>query len=234
MKSLHAAALCFTLTVLTSAAGAATPAAPADPVVQGKVVSVQNAGGYTYLQLDTAKGKTWAAVYTAPVHVGQRVTLEHTMTMHDFASKTLKRTFPEIVFGMLRQPAGAAPAAAHTAATAAAAGPAGVTVHVAKAKGPDAYTIAELAHDRTTLAGKTVEVRGQVVHFYPQIMGRNWVHLRDGTGSAADASNELLVTTSDTTKVGDVVTARGVVGVDKNFGAGYAYRVLLEKAKLTH
>ena len=226
MKAWNSALLCFLLSLFSCAALAA--AAPGGDLVHGKVVAVKNAGGYTYLQLDTTTGKTWAAVYTAPVKVGEAVTIEHSMVMKNFTSKAMGRTFPSIVFGMLQQPAGAA------AKVAPAAAPAGPVVHVAKATGPDARTIGEISAQRAQLKGKTVVVRGKVVKFYPQIMGRNWVHLRDGTGSAADESNELLVTTNDVTKVGDIVTVRGVVAVDKDFGAGYAYRVLLEQGKLLH
>ena len=75
-------------------------------------------------------------------------------------------------------------------------------------------------------------MRGKVVKYNPQILGRNWVHLRDGTGSALDNTNDLLVTTADEAGIGDVVTARGVVRTDMDFGAGYAYKVLIEEATL--
>ncbi|OIQ80351.1 hypothetical protein GALL_378950 [mine drainage metagenome] len=226
MKSLPLALLCLVLSVFSSSALAAGAAAGGD-TVHGKVVTVKDVGGYTYLQLDTASGKTWAAVYTAPVHVGEAVTIEHAMVMKDFTSKAMGRTFPSIVFGMLQ-------GSGEAAVKAAAAQPAGPVVHVAKASGADARTVGEISAQRAALKGKTVVVRGKVVKYYPQIMGRNWVHLRDGTGSTADESNELLVTTNDTAKVGDIVTATGVVAVDKDFGAGYAYRVLLEQAHLKH
>jgi hypothetical protein len=61
-------------------------------------------------------------------------------------------------------------------------------------------------------------------------MGKNWVHLRDGTGS--EGSNDILVTTQNQAKAGDVVTVKGVVRNDKDFGAGYSYKVLIEEAKL--
>jgi hypothetical protein len=104
---------------------------------------------------------------------------------------------------------------------------------IAKATGADGYTVAEIMAKRTELAGKTVSVRGKVVKFSPSIMGKNWVHLRDGTGKQADGSNDLLVTTQEMTKVGDVVLAKGVVQVDTDFGMGYAYKVLVEDAKLS-
>jgi hypothetical protein len=77
-----------------------------------------------------------------------------------------------------------------------------------------------------------VQVRGKVVKFSPQIMGKNWIHLRDGSGSASDNSNDILVTSSAQTNVGDVVTVTGTVRVDKDFGAGYVYKVLIEEATL--
>ena len=68
--------------------------------------------------------------------------------------------------------------------------------------------------------------------YNPEIMGRNWVHLRDGTGSALDNSNDLLVTTTNEAEIGDVVTAKGIVRTDMDFGSGYAYKVLIEEATL--
>jgi hypothetical protein len=80
--------------------------------------------------------------------------------------------------------------------------------------------------------GAKVTIRAKVVKFSPMIMGKNWVHLRDGTGSAADKTDDLLVTTMDQAKVGDVVLVKGTVRTDKDFGAGYSYKVLVEEATL--
>ena len=68
--------------------------------------------------------------------------------------------------------------------------------------------------------------------YTPAVMGKNWVHLRDGTGSAADNTNDVVVTTKDETKIGDVVLARGTVRTDVNLGSGYSYKVLVEEATL--
>ena len=69
-----------------------------------------------------------------------------------------------------------------------------------------------------------------MVKFNGGIIGKNWLHLRDGTGSAADGSNDILVTSNDVARVGDIVTVKGTVRTDKDFGAGYAYEVLIEEA----
>jgi hypothetical protein len=121
-------------------------------------------------------------------------------------------------------------AAAHAAA---AAGPQDAgDVKVPKASGGDARTVAEAWAQRTALKEKPVTIRGKVVKFNQGIMGKNWVHLRDGSGTAGK-DNDITVTTGDVVKVGDVVVAKGTLRVDKDFGAGYAYPVIVEDAKLT-
>lgn len=105
-------------------------------------------------------------------------------------------------------------------------------IKVPKASGPDARTVSEVVTKRLELKDKTVVVRGKVVKFTPGVLNKNWVHLRDGSGSASDNTNDVLVTTTDATKVGDVVVAKGVVHIDKDLGSGYAYKVLIEEAAL--
>ena len=105
-------------------------------------------------------------------------------------------------------------------------------VKVAKATGANAYTVAEILTKPAALKDKPVQVRGKVVKYNSGIMGKNWVHLRDGSGSAADQTNDILVTTTEEAKLGDILTAKGVVRTDKDFGAGYAYKAMVEEAKL--
>lgn len=105
-------------------------------------------------------------------------------------------------------------------------------IKVPKASGPDARTVAEIVTKSTELKDKNVLVRGKVVKFSPNILNKNWVHLRDGSGSDADNTNDVLVTTNDQAKIGDVVTVKGVVRIDKDFGSGYSYKVLIEEATL--
>ena len=105
-------------------------------------------------------------------------------------------------------------------------------VKVAKASGPDARTVAEIIIKRIELKDKTVLVRGKVVKFTPEVLGKNWIHLRDGSGSVADNTHDVLVTTKDQAKIGDVVVAKGVVHTDRDLGSGYSYKVLVEEATL--
>ena len=105
-------------------------------------------------------------------------------------------------------------------------------IKVGKAKGADAYSVSETYEKAGTLDKKTVVVRGKVVKVSRGIMGKNWVHLRDGSGDATKGTNNLVFTSQDVPKVGDVVTARGTLYKDKDFGAGYKYKVIVEEATI--
>lgn len=198
--------------------------APAPTVFTGEVLEVQQVESYTYLRLKTRDGETWAAVSRAPVSKGATVTIEKAMVVNDFESKALKKTFQTIVFGNL---AGANP---HGGLTNAVNTVEGTDAKVAKASGPNAKTVAEIITQAAGLKDKTVLVRGKVVKYNAGIMGKNWIHLRDGSGSAAANTNDVLITSMNEVKVGDVVTAKGIVRTDKDFGSGYVYKVIVEEA----
>lgn len=234
MKKL--AALCLMLAASLVWAGEAS-APPATTPLKGEVLEIKEGGGYTYLRLKTKDGETWAAVSNAAPKKGAQVVIENPMAMTNFESKSLNRTFPSIVFGSLAgtgaRPPGAGTGAAMPAAHGSSAKIAdGEIIKVPKAEGPNARTVAEVITKAKELKDKPVAVRGKVVKYNPEIMGKNWVHLRDGTGSAANNTNDLLVTTTGKAKVGDVVTVKGAVRTDKDFGSGYAYKVLIEDGTL--
>lgn len=102
---------------------------------------------------------------------------------------------------------------------------------ITKAEG--GKTVAEVFAEKDKLAGQKVTVRGKVVKANPAIMGVNWLHVRDGSG--AEKANDLTVTTAATgpmPKVGDTVVVTGPVAVNKDFGMGYVYDVLIENAEV--
>ena len=208
---------------------------PASPVIKGEVLEVKEVESYTYLRLKTKEGETWAAVGKAPVKKGTTVTIEDVTVMNNFESKSLKKTFQTIVFGSLAG-AGANPHGSSDAIAMAHSSTAKTTdiedVKVTKASGANAWTVAEIITKAAELKDKPILVRGKVVKYNPGIMGKNWIHLRDGTGSSTDQTNDLLVTTLSEAKVGDLVTASGIVRTDRDFGSGYSYKVLIEEATL--
>ena len=89
------------------------------------------------------------------------------------------------------------------------------------------YTVAEVFAQASSLNGQTVKVRGRVTKFTANIMGTNWVHLQDST------EGDLTVTTSAVVATGDLVVVEGPLAANKDFGAGYKYAAIIEKASIT-
>ncbi len=210
-------------------------ASPAATSVKGTALEVADVPGFTYLRLKTKDGEIWAATPTTSIKPGAEVTLEDVTVMNNFESKGMKRTFPTIYMGRVPGTQGMA-----HAGSASSGNPHGNIskaedvgdVNLPKAAGPNARTVAEILTKSGELKGKAVVVRGKIVKYNGAIMGKNWLHIRDGSGSGADNSNDVLVTTNNQAKVGDVVLVEGIVRTDKDFGAGYSYKVLIEDAKL--
>jgi hypothetical protein len=203
--------------------------------VTGTVVETMDTATYTYIGVDTGQDELWAATGRIEIEVGETVTVPLDTPMENFHSDTLDRTFPLIYFAsrVLREgeTAQAEPAmpAGHPPVTGAAPAEGAAEVEpVEVAEG--GVTVADVWGGRATLAGSSVTVRGRVVKFNGGILGRNWMHLQDGSGDAAQGTHDLTVTTDAEAAVGTVVTVTGTVVVDQDFGAGYVYPVLLEKA----
>lgn len=216
------------------------PAAADGSAFTGTVAETMNAGGYTYARLQApGKEDIWIAATEFATKPGDRLTTSLEMPMPKFESKTLNRTFDlvyfvssvsrdgQVVAGVPAEAAAGgeiAPMTGHAAA----ATPTVVVEPLAPA--PGGLSIAELWAKRKELAGKEVIVRGKVVKVNNGILGSNWIHLQDGSGSAEDRTNDITVTTGAELKVGDVVTMKGVLAIGKDIGAGYAYDAIIEGA----
>ena len=244
--------------------------------IKGKAKEVLNGGGFTYVLIGAEKGDTWVAVPETKVAVGEACAIAEGQVMQNFPSKSLNRTFAEIVFSpglegkksemgeahggeAAGAPAakeattgGAAPAGAFGAAmqkeggavpaplaaeeTAPGSGKAVVPfveLKIAKATGANGFTVADVFGKAASLNGKKVKIKAQVVKFSPEIMGKNWLHLQDGTGDPLKNTHDLVVTTTGKAAKGDIVTVEGVVAADKDFGAGYKYAVIVEDVNIT-
>jgi hypothetical protein len=238
------AALAFStqLVIAQDTASAPVTSAPAAVAgnVSGKVVETMNTAGYTYVLVDTGTKKVWAAAVEFSVKVGNAVSFSASEPMENYHSKSLNRDFDTVYFtGGITVNAGAAAATAATPALPAGHPP--LTAPPAKAKvnltgikpAAGGQTVAEIFAGKAKLAGKSVSVRGKVVKYNAQIMGKNWLHLQDGSGNAANRDNDLAVTTATAAKVGDTVLVTGKVSANKDFGAGYKYDVILDDAQVT-
>ena len=212
--------------------GQAPAAAPATgDVLTGPVIEKLDAPPYLYIRIKTGKGDVWAAVPAAKIENGAVVTVFSPMLMTKFESKSLKRVFDEVYFGTLAPPNAGSSGAAGTSS--AGQSPAPIAVgKVEKATGADARTVSELWALKASLVGKAVSIRGTVVKYNEGVMGKNWIHLQDGSGDATLGTNDITVTSVDGASRGETITITGTVRTNKDFGAGYSYAVIVEDAKV--
>ncbi len=195
----------------------------------GTVQEVLQANAYTYLRLKEQDDTVWIAVTKRDMQIGQTVSFAHALEMRDFQSKDLQRTFETIYFvSEISDGAGDATATPSTR-TATSGKPTLDKLAISIEPSEGGISIGQLFANRQSYADKTVRIRGQVVKVNRAIMGKNWVHLQDGTGDAQDY--DLTITTQDDATPGQVVTFEGTVVLNKDFGSGYAYDVLMEQAK---
>jgi hypothetical protein len=214
----------------------ATPAQPAQPVQAaaaahtGVVQEVLQANAYTYLKIKENDTESWIAIPKRESKVGETVSFAQGLEMRDFKSKDLDRTFASVYFvsGVNGQ-----------AATATADPQTALTPHHQKTPADKlditiepvegGLSLAALFANRAAHADKTVTVKGKVTKVNRAIMGKNWVHLQDGTSDAGDYS--LTITTEDEIKVDEVVALTGTITLNKDFGAGYKYDIIMQDAK---
>jgi hypothetical protein len=234
---------------LLAAASAATGAEPDQPGASrprevdpasapsqttGRVIETMNAGRYTYVQVDLGDEKIWAAAPQFRVEVGDEVILPKGAMMVDHYSKTLDRTFDVVYFvsfvavkgedGEAVIPKGHGDAPEGTPA---------VQIDLSgieRAEG--GKTVGEIFDEKPSLSGQEVIVRGKVVKFTPNVMGKNWIHLQDGT-TGSGGGNDLTVTSGERAEVGNTILVRGVVSIDRDFGHGYKYDLIIEDAHIT-
>jgi hypothetical protein len=206
----------------------ANPNEPREVIVQKS----EPAGNYTYLSVEDGDESYWIAVAGKGFENGETIYFKSFVEMNDFKSKELDRTFESILFvdQFSREPDGldkAAPSGAETANPRKNRMDALIdSIKIAPA--PGGISIAELYGNAEKYKNKEVVVRGQIVKINRDIMDRNWVHIMDGT--RVDRS-DLTFTTTEDFQMGDTITIRGKVALDKDFGAGYVYPLIVEEAE---
>lgn len=196
-------------------------------VHQVVVLEAIQVSGYTYVRAKENEKEYWMAATTMDIKQGETLYYESAMEMKDFESKELKRKFDSIFFveGLSKIP----PANAGGGIKAAPQKPTIEKENVTVAPASGGVTISQLFSNVNSYANKTIKIKGKVVKVNNGIMQKNWAHIQDGTSNGSDF--DLTVTTNDIVNVGDVVTFEGKISVNKDFGYGYSYKVLLEDAK---
>jgi len=196
-----------------------------------EVKEVLQANSYTYVRAAENGNDIWMAILKSDIEVGKKYYYDQAMEMKNFTSKDLDRTFESVYFleGLYDNPNDFTKM--------------GVTapndqlhgkkeeaskkdIHIPSEEG--VKSIAFLYENKKDLESQKVVVKGIVTKYNPNIMSKNWVHIQDGTGG--ESTYDLTITTLDEVQPGQIVKFEGVVTVDKDFGHGYQYDLLLEEA----
>jgi hypothetical protein len=194
------------------------------------VKETMNAAGYTYLLVSEGRREHWIAVSEMDADIGATYYYQGGLTMTDFRSRELDTVFKSVIFvdhiGLEPpvQPEDMSLSMAHSA-----------TIPVEKLDisveaAQNGITVAELLSGLKAYDGKTVRIRGQVTKFNADIMDKNWIHIQDGTEH--DGQYDLTITSSSSVEPGDILTFEGKITLDKDFGFGYFYEVLMEEASI--
>ena len=186
---------------------------------------------YTYVHAEEDGSLKWIAVPKIAAEVGNTYYYQGGMEMGEFKSKELDRTFSSILFlnGLI------SPEVVEGGKT---------TLNVSSQKSEASIiiinepiepaeggvTIAELHANKEKYANQVVKVRGKVTKFNAEIMSRNWIHIQDS--EANQGKMDLTATTTEEAKVGDIITIEGMITLDKDFGSGYFYDLILENSRI--
>jgi hypothetical protein len=192
----------------------------------GKVINKIPAKGYTYLEVTENKEDFWIAVPTMEIEIGETVYFSRYMVMEDFKSENIDKSFDQILFveDARKSPTPDEMKNIHSGVSSSEK----QEIKIEPLTG--GKTIQQIFSDKSSLNGEIVKVKGKVVKFNKQIMKRNWIHVQDGTGG--ENEYDLVMTSNQEVQVGDIIVAEGKVSVDKDFGAGYFFPVIIEDAKI--
>lgn len=169
------------------------------------VQEVIQGSSYTYLNVLEDGVKKWIAVPTIEAKTGDSCFYKRDQEVMNYESKELGRKFDSMLF----------------------------LGFMTKVKSLDDFiSIEELYKNKKQYSGKKIKVKGKITKYSGVIMGENWLHLEDGTRFEGD--NDLTITCQENVTEGDVVIFEGVISVNKNFGSGYFYKVIMEDALIIH
>jgi hypothetical protein len=184
-------------------------------VAPAEVVERLDGDGRTCLQLKEGSFGFWVSVPPLDAHPGDAVLLGKGPKKHRYVSADLHRTFQDMLI----------------VEEAKIATPEEIAGYAQLDPAPGGITVADAFARSHELNGQPVKVRGRVVKVNENIFGRNWVHLRDGTG--AEGTDDLTVTSTAMARAGQIVVVEGTLTADKNLGFGYQYPAIVEEASIT-
>jgi len=202
----------------------------------GTVAETMDSAGYTYVRLE--ENGRWIAGKQLEVSPGEKIKYENAVEMGEFHSRSLDRTFEKIAFTQLLELVNPRIRGDHADSEAMAM--VGEQLGITKSTAPvtleagevtplnGGKTIDTIWKEHQQLTGQQVTLRAKVMKVNQNILGKNWITLQDGTGTAPE--NKLLTTSAELVEIGDLVTVKGIVKTDVDLGSGYKYKVVLEEA----
>jgi len=210
--------------------------------VNGKsfeVAEVIQGGSYTYIRAKENSGEKWMAISKQDVQNGAVYYYDEALQMTNFHSKEIDRTFDEIYFvntisttPIEKGVMGAMGAMGGTQAASSHMGKVNSEQNssITLEKKAEEITVAQIFAKRNDFSGKEIEIRGVVVKVNEQVMGKNWIHIQDGTSD--NGKFDLTITSTELPAVNDEITVKGKIVLNKDFGYGYSYEVIMEDAVL--
>jgi hypothetical protein len=212
-----------------------------------EVAEVIQGSTYTYIRAKENSGEFWMAISKQEVQSGEVYFYSEGLPMQNFHSKEVDRTFDEIYFvseisktpiqkgamgsmgsgamGGMGSMGGNSNAPAHSGKVSSEQNSA---IIVKKSAGE--ITVAQVFANRDNYSGKEIEIKGVVVKVNKEVMGKNWIHIQDGTSD--NGIFDLTVTSTDVAEVNDEIKVKGKITLNKDFGYGYSYEVIMEEAKI--
>lgn len=182
---------------------------------------------YTYLNVSEDQFQKWLAVAKQDVKVGSTYYFDKALQMNNFYSKELDRTFDVIYFiNEIRPNVEPGTIIARPEAHSGKIQSSQKEIKVVKNKGE--LTIANLFENRLKYVGQKVRIKGIVGKVNKAVMGKNWIHLQDGTNFSGNF--DLTITSQDIANTDEIATFEGLISLNKNFGSGYFYELIMENA----
>lgn len=181
---------------------------------------------YVYLKVSENGGEEfWIATLKQEVKVGETIVYTGGLLKTDFKSIEHNRVFAKLYLVNNIAPAGHAD---HAGSDTYIEPGKEAIVNTEKIVRKGSLSIAEIVGNPSKYNGKTIQVSGKCVKVNPDIMDRNWMHLKDGSKDDYD----FVVTSDKAVPVGHNITFKGKLTLNKDFGAGYKYDLILENGVL--
>ena len=188
-----------------------------------EVKEIVHTSKYSYLKVVEKESEFWIAAVKSDFVVGEKYIYQGGVLMKDFKSKELDRVFDEVYF--VQQ---IIPASGHGSESANTSSDIKSSTPPSQPPAEGVTSLKDIISNPDQYKDKQVKVYGEVIKINLGIMNRNWIHVKDGTADEHD----FVITSGAQVPLGQSVTFEGVITIDKDFGAGYVYALIMEEAKV--